>query len=148
VARASLLALLLLAACRVHPLEDGTFRFAETGTPLRDDCGLAGQGVLGTGALVSTGHLVHLALSTPPGTLEGTYRYNLEQLVLDGTVASYQTTVRGVACLVETATLHAETSTVDATHFTGTWQLTYDSRRPETCSCQYWFTALATWTGP
>lgn len=139
--------LLVLAGCRTHPLEDGTFSFAETGS-LRDDCGLAGQGVLGTGALVTQGHLLTLALSKPPGTLNGTYRYNLEQMVLDGTVSNYETTVRGAACLALEVTVHTETQTVDAEHFTGTMQLTYDSRVPDTCSCQYWFTYTATRTGP
>ncbi len=147
--RASLLTLvLLLAGCRTHPLEDGTFTFAETGTPLRDDCALAGQGVLGTGSLTTTGHLLRLLLDRPPGTLTGTYRYNLEEMVLDGTVTSYTTQVRGVSCLVEQALLHTETVTEDAEHFTGTMQLTYDSRLPDTCSCQYWYTYRATRTGP
>jgi hypothetical protein len=133
----------VLAACRIHPLEDGTFTFAETGAPLRDDCGLQGQGVLGTGSLTTNGHLLRLELERPPGTLTGTYRYNLEEMVLDGAVANYSTSVRGVPCLVENVLLHTETSPEDATHFTGTFQLTYDSRRPETCSCQYWFTYRA-----
>ena len=59
-ARISLFLLLLLAACRIHPLEDGTFAFAETGSPLRDDCALAGQGVLGSGRLTTNGHLLGL----------------------------------------------------------------------------------------
>lgn len=146
-ARSSLFLLLLLAACRIHPLEDGTFAFAETGSPLRDDCALAGQGVLGSGRLTTNGHLLGLELDRPPGTLTGTYRYNLEEMVLDGAVANLTTPVRGVQCLVERALLHTETSTEDATHFTGTFQLTYDSRLPDTCSCQYWFTYRATRTG-
>jgi hypothetical protein len=147
-ARVTLLALALLAGCRTHPLEDGTFTFAETGSPLRDDCGLAGQGVLGEGTLDTTGHLVTMALTRPPGTLSGTYRYNLEELLLDGQFVSYTTPVRGVDCLVQTAALHLETTTEDAAHFTGLGQLTYTSTRPEVCSCQYWFTFRATRVGP
>jgi hypothetical protein len=148
VARASLLLLVVLAGCRVHPLDDGTFGFAETGTPLRDDCGLQGQGVLGTGALSSAGHLVTLALTRPPGALSGSYRYNLEQMILDGSFLNYRTPVRGLDCLVEDAALHLETTTVDAAHFSGLGQLTYTSRQPDTCSCQYWFSFEATRTGP
>jgi hypothetical protein len=148
VARASLLLLLVLAGCRTHPLDDGTFGFVETGTPLRDDCGLQGQGVLGTGALTTTGHLVTLAMTRPPGALAGSYRYNLEQMILDGAFFNYQTQVRGLGCLVEDAALHLETTTLDATRFTGLAQLTYTSRQPDTCSCQYWFAFEATRTGP
>jgi hypothetical protein len=148
VARASLLLLVVvLAGCREHTLDDGTYAFTETGA-LRDDCGLAGQGVLGTGTLATAGHQVTLALTRPPGTLTGTYRYNLEQMVLDGSVANYEATVRGQACLETTVTVHTETQTVDPTHFNGTLALTYDSRLPETCSCQYWFTYQAARTGP
>jgi hypothetical protein len=149
VTRASLLAVLVLTACRVHELDDGTYVLAETvGAPLRDDCGLAGTGVLGSATLATSGHLVTLGLSRPPGTLTGTYRYNLEQMVLDGQVSNSEVLVRGQTCRVETMTLHTETQTLDATHFLGTMALSYDARLPDPCACQFWFTYLATRTGP
>jgi hypothetical protein len=139
--RVFFLAVLLLAACgRSHTLADSTYTFTETGV-LRDDCGLAGQGVLGSGALITTGDLANLTLSKPAGKLVGLYRYALEEMVLDGTFTNQQALVRGQTCLIDTVSIHLTTTTVDAAHFTGTVAIDYDtSLQPETCTCRFWFT--------
>ncbi len=134
--------LMLAAGCgRSHTLADGTYAFTETSV-LRDDCGLAGQGVLGTGTLVTTGDLANLTLSKPAGKLVGLYRYALEELMLDGTFANQQAVVNGQTCLIDTVSLHLTTTTIDSGHFTATVAVNYDtSLQPQSCTCRFWFTA-------
>lgn len=133
-----LLALVGLGCGRVHPLNDGDYTFTVTRV-IRDDCGLANDPILGVGTLLTTGHQVGLTLTKPEAQLVGTYRKDVEEMVLDGTIANFQTVVRGQECLLDVVTLHLDTVTVDATDFRGTMSITYDARQPDACVCKFWF---------
>jgi hypothetical protein len=91
------------------------------------------------GTLVTTGHQVSLELARPEATLLGTYLSNVEEMVLDGTIANYQTVVRDRECLLDVVALHLTTVTVDASNFRGTMSITYDTRTPDECVCKFWF---------
>jgi hypothetical protein len=129
----------LSSACRVHPLNDGDYAFT-VGRVIRDDCNLAAQpNLIGKGTLATQGNQVNLSLTSPTAELVGTYRSNVEQMVLDGTIANFQTVVRSQECLVDVVSLHLDTETVDATHFKGAMSVEYDARTPDTCVCKFWF---------
>lgn len=129
----------LTSACgRVHPLTDGDYLFSVTRV-IRDDCELAAQPeLLGTGTLVTTGHQVSLTLARPEAQLVGTYRSDLEEMVLDGTIANPQAVVRGRECLLNVISLHLDTVTLDPKNFKGTMAITYDGQ-PDECVCKFWF---------
>jgi hypothetical protein len=132
-----------LEGCRVHELSDGEYAFAVS-TVLRDECGLAGQSVLGAATLVSTGNVVNLTFAQPDVRLAGIYKDGVEQMVLDGALTNYETTVKGQTCLLDSLGLHTDTVTVDPTSFTGTMAMTYDTRVPDSCVCKFWFEYRAT----
>lgn len=132
-----------LEGCRVHELADGDYSFAVTSV-LRDECGLAAQTVLGTATLVSTGNVVNLTFTKPDVRLAGIYKDGVEQMVLDGALTNYETTVRGQTCLLDSLGLHTDTVTVDPKAFTGTMALSYDARVPDSCVCKFWFEYRAT----
>lgn len=131
-------AVLLLSGCRVHTLDDGVYAFV-TGEILRDDCGLAGTGVLGTATLRTEGNLVTLSLGQPDLRLVGTYRFSTEEMTLDGTLSNYPATLRGRECLVDTVNFHVDTVTTSNTSFTGAMSINYEARQPDECVCRFWF---------
>lgn len=133
-----ILLLIVFAGCRMHTLEDGAFTLTPTET-LRDDCGLAGSFGTLQGTLRTEGHLVELALAQPDLRLVGTYRYGVEEMVMDGTVSNLNTTLNGRACLVESVAYHLETETDSPAAFTGSMSIQYDTRQDDGCSCRYWF---------
>jgi hypothetical protein len=133
-----------LGGCRSHTLEDGEYTFTTTEV-LRDDCGAHGAfTVLERGTLVTTGNLVKFAFTSGKPDLQGTYKFQLEELVLDGVVANYRFNLRGQDCLLDTVSLHMETQTVDATRFTGTTRVVFQSLAFPDCNCQYWYGFTAT----
>lgn len=135
------LAGLVVSACgRVHVLNDVPYAFTMT-TLVRDDCGLGTPaGLVGTGTLRTTGDLVSMAMSLPAGRLSGNYLSLEEQMELDGTFVNQQVPVNGQTCLVDTESLHLTTTTVDATHFTGTMSVNLVTTvSPQTCNCRFWF---------
>jgi hypothetical protein len=130
-----------LSACgRSHVLNDVTYDFTMTKL-LRDDCSFGQPGALvGTGTLSTTGDLVTMKLSLPPGRLAGNYLSGEEQMELDGTFLNQQVAVGGQACIVDTESVHLTTVTVDATHFTGTMSVNLDAKvNPQACTCRFWF---------
>jgi hypothetical protein len=138
------LAALGLSGCRSHTLEDGAYAFTSTAV-LRDDCGVAGAfTVLDRGTLTTTGNLVKLAFTSDKPNLEGTYKFNLEEMVLDGVIANYTLPIRGKDCLLDTVSLHMETKTVDPANFTGITAITFQSLVFPECNCKYWYEFSAT----
>jgi hypothetical protein len=135
---------LVLSGCRSHTLEDGPYAFTATET-LRDDCGVAGVfTILQTGTLTTTGNLVKLAFTSDKPNLEGTYKFQLEEMVLDGVIANYTLPIRGKSCLLDTVSLHMETKTIDPANFTGTNSVTFQSLAFPECNCKYWYNFSAT----
>jgi hypothetical protein len=133
-----LLSLVLCAGCRIHDLEDGTYTFTVTQV-IRDECGLAGQQLLGPAGLVTNGNEVDLSFSTPDVRLSGIYKDGIQEMVLDGALTNYETLVRGQTCLLDSLTLHTDTVTLDPTDFSGTMSIVYDARTPDSCVCKVWF---------
>ena len=134
---------LLLSACRVHTLEDGPYAFVPTEI-LRDDCALAGQGVIGAATLRTEGNLVNLTLAKPELRLVGTYRFSVEEMTLDGTLTNFQAVLRGRECLLDTVNFHVDTVTSSPTSFSGSMSINYEARQPDECVCKYWFKFDAT----
>jgi hypothetical protein len=145
-ALAALVAVLLSGCGRVHLLEDGQYALTPTQV-LRDDCGLASQGLLEQATLVTAGDSVTMRFTAPASQLAGTYRISVEQMTLDGTIANYATVVRGEACLLDFVTLHLDTVTTDATHFTGAMSVTYYAPQADACVCKLWFDFTAARVG-
>lgn len=129
--------LFLLTGCRAHPLEDGTYALVSTRT-LRDDCGLARPDFLGVAALRTEGHLAYLTLEAPALVLIGSYRYGVEQLVLDGSLSNHAATLGGRECLLDLVSYHLETETTGPTAFTGAMSIDFQARQPDACACKYW----------
>jgi len=133
-----------LAGCRQHTLEDGAYDFTTTGV-LRDDCAVDGTlTILDRGTLTTTGNLVKIAFTSSKPNLEGTYKFQLEEMVLDGVIANYTVPIRGKDCLPDTLSLHMETKTVDPANFTGTTSITFQSLTFPECNCKYWYNFSAT----
>ncbi|MEW5739245.1 MAG: hypothetical protein AB1938_09990 [Myxococcota bacterium] len=133
-----------LSGCRSHTLEDGEYVFTPTEV-LRDDCGVHGAfTVLDRGTLITTGNLVKFAFTSGKPDLQGTYKFQLEELVMDGVIANYRLPIRGRECLLDTVSLHMETKTVDPTNFTGTSSVTFQSLVFPECNCRYWYNFSAT----
>jgi hypothetical protein len=144
-----LVAVLGLAGCgRTHPLTDGEYVFTVKEV-LRDDCGLGDAALVLTPArLVTTGHVVRLDFA-PPGTqLIGTYKSRIEEMTLDGTIANFNTIVRGRECLVDAVTLHLDAETTGPSSFKGAMSIAYDARQPDECVCRFWFLYEARGTTP
>lgn len=129
---------LLASACRIHTLDDGVYGLAQTEI-LRDDCGLADAGVLGTATLRTEGNEVSLTLSRPELRLVGIYRYSVEEMTLDGTLTNYSAVVHGQECLLDTVDFHVDTLTTDPSNFTGAMSINYNARQPDACTCKFWF---------
>lgn len=136
--RSGALLLLLTSGCRVHPLDDGVYSLVP-GEILRDDCGLADAGVLGTATLRTEGNEVSLSLSRPELRLVGIYRYSVEEMTLDGTLTNYSAVLRGRDCLLDTVDFHVDTVTTNASSFTGALSINYNARQPDECACKFWF---------
>ncbi len=129
----------LLPGCRVHDLEDGPYQFTLTQV-LRDDCGLAAHPeVASTGTLRTTGNVVALEYGYLDLKLVGTYLTRAEAMTMDGAAVNVSTQVRGHDCLLDAVSMHLDTTTVDATTFTGAMKLVFDARTPDACVCQAWF---------
>ena len=134
----SALVLLLTPGCRIHTLDDGVYALVP-GEILRDDCGLASAGVLGTATLRTEGNLVTLTLSKPELRLVGTYRFSTEEMTLDGTLSNSAAVLRGRECLLDTVNFHLDTLTTSPSSFTGAMSINYDARVPDECVCRFWF---------
>ena len=132
------LLLLTMAGCRLHTLDDGVYGLAQ-GEILRDDCGLADAGVLGTATLRTEGNEVSLSLSRPELRLVGIYRYSVEEMTLDGTLTNYSAVLQGRDCLLDTVDFHVDTVTTNASSFTGAMSINYNARQPDSCACKFWF---------
>ncbi len=142
-----LLAVLALAGCRDHALEDGAYALTP-GAVLRDDCALAGTLAVGPGRLRTVGHQVSLALEQPDLRLTGSYRYGVESFFLDGSLVQTSATLGGRECALDTVSVHVDGSTVDPAAFTGTMAMHFDSARADACVCRYWFEFSAARQGP
>jgi hypothetical protein len=133
-----------LSGCRVHELEDGSYRLALTQV-LRDECGLAqAPDTIGAGVLSTTGNLVGFDYAFLSLKLQGTYLSGVEQLTLDGAAVNIDTLVSGQECLVDQVAMHLDGTAKDATHFSGKAAITYDTRQPDRCVCKFWFLYDAT----
>jgi hypothetical protein len=133
-----LLAVLSLAGCRVHTLQDGAYDFTLVET-LRDDCGLASQpGVFTRGTLITAGHMVRLQYGYLGAEFTGTYRYGLEEMTMDATLANVRTTLRGQDCQVDSVAVALDSSTVNAGRFTGTLNFTFQTRTSDACTCRFY----------
>lgn len=141
----TLLAAVVLTSCRTHTAQDGTYQFVFTEV-LRDDCNLAtAAGVVNTGTLVTTGNIASLHYGYFDIELGGIYRVALEEMVLDGNASNVSTTVRGNACLLDTAAIHLESVTQDSERFDGEMTFTLDARQtPDACACKLWVKFAAT----
>lgn len=133
-----LLVALLLGGCRLHTLEDGDYVLTPTEI-IRDDCGLAGTDLLGPATLRTEGNLVYLTLAKPSLRLVGTYRFNLEEITMDGSISNYSTTLRGRECLLDNVQFHMDTSTTSTRTFTGQMSINFEARQPDECVCRFWF---------
>lgn len=144
-----LLSTLALSSCRIHTLQDGAYDFTLVET-LRDDCGLASQpGVFTRGTLLTAGHVVRLTYGYLGTELAGTYRYGLEEMTMDATLANVRTTLRGQDCQVDTVSVALDSKTVSAARFTGTLNFTFQSRTTDACTCRFFARYDATRTqGP
>lgn len=130
--------LLVVSGCREHVLADGAYALTATQT-LRDDCGLAGTDLLGDGTLRTEGHVAYLTLAKPGLTLMGSYRYGVEEMVLDGTLMNHPASLGGRECLLDVVSYHLETETAGPSAFTGAMSIHFQARQADACSCQYWF---------
>ena len=122
----------------MHTLENGEYLLVPTET-LRDDCGLAGEDVLGPATLRTEGNLVTLNLSRPGLRLVGTYRFSLEEMTMDGTLSNTPFVLRGQECLLDSVSYHLDTQTSSPTTFSGAMSISYEARSPDACACKYWF---------
>lgn len=129
---------LLLSGCRVHTLDDGEFELVPTRV-LRDDCALNAPGPLTTATLRTVGHQVSLTLADPDLRLMGTYKYNVEEMTLDGTLLNAGKMLRGQQCLLDTVSFHMDTVTTSPGTFSGSMSIDYQTRQADACVCRYWF---------
>lgn len=136
---------LVIAGCRVHTLEDGAYALTVTEV-LRDDCAMSGAGYPSGATLVTNGHQVAFTLdgAQPAVTLEGTYLYNVEQLMLDGSQVNATQTLNGASCLVDTVRYHLEGVDQSATQFNGSMSIEWQTKANDACVCRYWFKFSAT----
>lgn len=142
-----LLSTLILGSCRLHTLQDGAYDFTLVET-LRDDCALASQpGVFTRGTLLTAGHVVRLSYGYLGTELAGTYRYGLEEMTMDATLANVRTTLRGQDCQVDTVSVALDSKTVSAARFTGTLNFTFQSRTTDACTCRFFARYDATRAG-
>lgn len=139
-----LVTLLALTGCRQHTLQDGAYDFRATEV-LRDDCNLAGQpGVMTKGTLITAGHVVRLQYQYLSTELAGTYRYGLEEMTLDATLANVRTPIRGADCQVDLVTVALDSATRDARTFTGSLSYTFQTRTNDACTCRLYVRYEAT----
>jgi hypothetical protein len=139
--------LFVLGGCRQHTLQDGAYdvRLVET---LRDDCQLAAQPeVFARATLVTAGHLVRFNSEYLDAELAGTYRYGLEQMTLDATLANVRTRLRSQDCQVDSVTIALDSVTQSPTRFTGQWSYQFASKANDACSCRFFFRYEATRAG-
>lgn len=133
-----LLATLSLPGCRMHTLQDGAYDFTLV-EALRDDCGLASQaGVFTRGTLITAGHMVRLQYGYLSTELVGTYRYGVEEMTMDGSLANVRTTLRGQDCQVDSVAVALDSTTVNAGRFTGTLNFTFQTRTSDACTCRFY----------
>lgn len=136
-----------LAGCRLHTLQDGDYdvRLAEV---LRDDCGLERQPeVFGRARLLTAGHQVRLSYPYLATELSGTYRYGLEEMTLDATLANVRTTLRGQDCQVDSVAVTLDSVTQGPARFTGAMSFTFQARTSDACTCRFFFRYDATRAG-
>lgn len=129
---------LLLCGCRLHTLEDGEYVITP-GEIIRDECGLAGTDLLGPVALRTEGNLVYLTLSKPSLRLVGTYRFNTEEMTMDGSISNFSTVLRGRECLLDNVQIHVDTNTESTSTFSGEMSISFEARSPDACVCKFWF---------
>ncbi|MCU0696662.1 MAG: hypothetical protein MUC96_09050 [Myxococcaceae bacterium] len=136
-----------LPGCRQHVLQDGAYdvRLVE---PLRDDCQLAAQSeVFARGTLLTAGHIVRFSSEYLGAELAGTYRYGLEEMTLDATLANVRTRLRGQDCQVDTVAVAMDTVTQSPVRFTGQLNYQFTSKSNDACSCRFFFRFEATRAG-
>ncbi|MCA3016284.1 MAG: hypothetical protein INH41_28200, partial [Myxococcaceae bacterium] len=113
--------------------------------PLRDDCQLSAQPeVFARGTLVTAGHQVRFSSAYLDAELAGTYRYGLEELTLDATLANVRTRLRGQDCQVDTVTVAMDGVTQSSARFTGQLAYQFTSRSSDACTCRFFFRFDAT----
>ncbi len=137
----------ILSGCRQHTLQDGTYDLRTTEV-LRDDCELSKQPeVFGTVRLLTAGHSVRLGTGYLGAELSGTYRFGLEQMTLDATLANVRTRLRRQDCQVDTVSVALDSVTQSPTRFTGTLSYTFQTRSADACTCRFFVTYEATRVG-
>ena len=127
------------SSCRTHLLVDQTYDFTLKEV-LRDDCGLATTpGVFSSGTLFTTGNQVRMTYGYQNLEMVGIYLVGEDQMSLDGSTGNVMTMVRGQECLLDTVTLHLETTNHTADSFDGEMSIALDARlNPEVCVCKLW----------
>lgn len=129
---------LLLAGCRLHTLEDGEYVITPSEI-IRDECNLAGTDLLGPATLRTEGNLVYFTLSKPALRLVGTYRFNTEEITMDGSISNFSTVINGRECLLDNVQFHADTDTSSTSTFSGQMSISFEARTPDACNCKFWF---------
>jgi hypothetical protein len=124
-------------ACRVHPLEDGTYALRGQ-APSSDACGLlTGSSALGSGELSSQGDVVQMGYSqVAQMIMTGQYREGLEQFYLDGTANNVIAVVRGVSCQLDLVEVHLDGTADGAAAFHGQIRFDYQALNSDSCACQ------------
>jgi hypothetical protein len=124
------------AGCRQHVLQDGTYDLRLTEV-LRDDCELSKQPeVFGVARLLTAGHTVRLGTAYLGAELSGTYRFGLEQMTLDATLANVRTRLRGQECQVDTVSVALDSVTQSPARFSGTLSYSFQTRTADACTCR------------
>jgi hypothetical protein len=139
--------LFVLSGCRLHTLQDGPYDLRPTEV-LRDDCELSRQPeVFGASTLLTAGHNVRLGTAYLGAELSGTYRFGLEQMTLDATLANVRTRLRGQECQVDTVSVALDSVTQSPTRFSGTLSYTFQTRSADACTCRFFVRYEATRSG-
>jgi len=143
----SVSAVMALSGCRVHTLQDGAYDFTAVEV-MRDDCGLASQPeVFARGTLLTAGHVVRLDYPYLSTQLAGQYRYGLEEMTMDATLANVRTRLRGQDCQVDVVSVALDSVTQSPTRFTGSMSFTFNTRTADACTCRLFFRYDATRAG-
>lgn len=134
------LAMMLVAGCRSHVQDEGTYAFTATEV-LRDDCQLLGtSAALWDGTFSLHGDTVQMVYGLEDAHLAGNYREDSEQFELDGTVGQVTRQVENQQCLLDQIDVHLDALTDSPNRFHGTLDVFYEASRPETCVCKLWVT--------
>jgi hypothetical protein len=129
---------------RGHPLQDGTYVVELEGAAFQDTCGLQLSGEILRGRIVGAGNYVRFEDAISGTVLVGSYKADLEEFILDGTVMNAtRPGAGGASCELQSLAIQLLGEVTSSKSFAGTLSLRYHSEGADACLCELWsrFTA-------